>query len=79
MTHIFKHIRKIIYKMYLLGFGFVECVDLVAEVSNDGVVLLPEIGQGALVVQRPVLILLLQFGQLGLSLTVQLNLEVPGM
>ena len=65
--------------MYLLRFGFVECVDLVAEVSNDGVVLLPEIGQGALVVQSPVLILLLQFGQLSLSLTVQLNLEVPGM
>ena len=47
--------------------------------SNDGVVLLPEIGQGTLVVQSPVLILLLQFGQLGLSLAVQLNLEVPGI
>ena len=37
-------------EMNLLRFGFVECVDLVAEVSNDGVVLLPEIGQGTLVV-----------------------------
>ena len=53
--------------VYSLGLGLVQLVDLVSEIRDDRVVLLPQIGQGRLVLDVAGIVVLLQLGQLGLS------------
>ena len=59
----------------LLRFGLVEAVDLLGQIGDDGVVLLPEGGKSGLVMKGAVVQFLLQFCQFGLAFTIQLNLD----
>ncbi len=61
--------------MDLLGFGLVQAVDLLGQIGDDGVVLLPEGGESRLVVEGAVVKFLLQFRQFRLTLAVQLDLH----
>ncbi len=59
----------------LLRFGLVEAVDLLGQVGDDGIVLLPEGGETRLVMKGAVVQFLLQFSEFRLPFPVQLDLD----
>lgn len=63
---------------YSLGFEFVELIDLFTHFGNGVVVLLPEVGEGGLVLDVGFLEVPPEFAHLGFALLVELDLGGGG-